>query len=332
MLKKITAIILFYAVLLLGIPYCFCLLTPSASSKEDTLPVSDDFSLAVWSEFSPPETISSYITEKDEVIQTDLEEYIIGVVAAEMPASFEKEALKAQAVAARSYILNKIQTDTKHDNGAVVCNNPSHCKAYLTKDKLRENWGENFDEFYNKVSECVNATEKCVIIYDNKIANALFHSTSSGQTENAKDVWGGDVPYLVSVSSFGDELSPKYHSSVTLTIDEFKQKLKNAYPQINWQDGDMLIGDAQRSDAGGIIFINIANIRLSGSELRNIFSLRSTHIEFDITDSSVTLNVTGNGHGVGMSQYGANYLASQGKNYIEILKTYYTGVEVVKLS
>lgn len=335
MLKKLTAFLLFFTMLTIGIPCAFCFLFTNVKSKTPSqIPLDDSITEIVetWNEFNTPKTIKSFIVEKNEVCEINFEEYIKGVVAAEMPATFEDEALKAQAVAARSYILNKIQTDTKHENGADICNNPSHCKAYSSKEELQEKWGNDFDKFYEKISKCIDDTNNCVMIYDNKIVNALFHSTSSGRTENAKDIWGENVDYLVSVASFGDELSPRYKSSVTMSIEEFKQILKNNYPQISWPDGSQLIGEARRSEAGGIISMDIANITLSGNEIRNIFSLRSTNITFDITDCDVTLNVVGNGHGVGMSQYGANYLATQGKTYIEILKTYYSGVEVVKLA
>ena len=340
MLKKLTALILFFCVIMLLIPYCFCAFLkpvnpgalPSVSNAFSNDAQNENEAVPASNSYCEPETLKSYITDKNEVCEINFEDYIKGVVAAEMPAAFEKEALKAQAVAARSYILSKMQSGTKHENGADVCDNPSHCKAYLPPDKLKQKWGDEFDSFYAKICECCDETKNCVMLYDGKIVNALFHSTSSGKTESARDVWGGDVPYLVSVASFGDELSPRYHSSTAMSINEFKQKLKSAYPDIYWKDGENLIGDAVRSEAGGIITMNIANITLSGSELRNIFSLRSTHIDFDITNDTVTLNVTGNGHGVGMSQYGANYLACQNKTFTEILKTYYSGVEVVRLN
>ncbi len=277
------------------------------------------------------EYVTSYLADKNEVKTFPFEEYITCVVAAEMPASFNEEALKAQAVAARSYIYNKIQTGMTHENGANVCTDVNHCKAYISKDDLKQKWGDDFNAYFEKISNCVKETENMVMIYDGEIIDALFHSTSSGKTENASDIWGKSIPYLVSVSSFGDELSPKFKSSVTVSIDEFKEKIKQAYPESEFDTSKPLIGEAERTNAGTILSIPIGNIILSGAELRKVFSLYSANIDFTVSDTEITMNVSGNGHGVGMSQYGANYLASQSKSFIEILKTYYTGVEVVKL-
>lgn len=330
MLKRLTGTILSALILTVIIPCCFCLIAKNSNPASEKTDQDTDNPIA-QSNITSIDFVNSYITETGKVEKIDFEEYICGVVAAEMPAAFESEALKSQAVAARSYILSKIQSGSSHENGADVCNNPNHCKAYSSKEALLEKWGEDYDKYYGKIEKCVSATKDCVMIYDGKIINAVFHSTSSGQTENAADIWGKDLPYLVSVSSFGDELSPKFASSKTLSLDEFKLSLKNAYPNLEWQDGQLLIGDIQRSNAGSILSIAIGNITLSGSEFRNLFSLYSSNIQFDITDTHITMNVSGNGHGVGMSQYGANYLASQGKSFIEILKSYYTGVEVVRL-
>lgn len=331
MLKKLTAVTLFFIILIVALPYCFCLIFKFPENT-DILSDSEASSGISASDIAAINSVDSYITETDTVENIDFEEYITGVVAAEMPAAFCDEALKAQAVAARSYIISKIQNGQTHENGAIVCNDPTHCKAYSTKEVLKEKWGDEYDKYYGKIEKCVSDTKDCVMIYNDEVINAVFHSTSSGKTENASDVWGQPTPYLISVASFGDELSPKFTSSVSMSIEEFKQSLKAAYPELEWQAGDMLIGEAKRSEAGSIISISIGNIILSGSELRQIFSLYSANINFDITDTTVTMNVLGNGHGVGMSQYGANYLASQGKSFIEILKSYYTGIEVVRLN
>ena len=157
--------------------------------------------------------------------------------------------------------------------------------------------------------------------------SAVFHSTSSGFTENAEDVWGGSVPYLVSVESKGEEESPRYHSERTLSIDEFKSIAEQNIEGIDWSAG--LFGEIQRSEAGGIKTIVVGGVSVKGTDFRFMFDLRSTNIEITETADSVIMQVTGFGHGVGMSQYGANYLASEGMNYVDILKTYYTGVEVL---
>lgn len=281
----------------------------------------------------PVSTITTYIADQDEVKEMDFTEYIKGVVAAEMPASFGDEALKAQAVAARSYILTRMQgyerdgTPSEH-KGAMTCTDPTHCKAWISKEAAYQNWGDSADTYWEKISSDVEATRGIIMTYEGKPVNAVFHSTSSGQTENSKDVWGGDVPYLQSVASPGDELSPKYESSQQMTVDEFKDKVRSAYPEATWEDGAPLIGDIVRSEAGGISSIVLGGVTLRTTQFRNLFSLPSAHVDFEVTDDTVTMNMKGNGHGVGMSQYGANYLANQGMGYVDILKTYYTGVEV----
>ncbi len=339
MFKKIFAVLSFFSIVLIAIPCAFWLFSQKSSVPvENTSTLKESIENSIYNEISTfsgigkPNKITSYIKEQNAVLEIDFEEYIVGVVGAEMPAKFNEEALKAQAVAARSYILNKINSGSSHDNGAVVCNDSTHCKAYLTPEQLKANWGSDYDLYYNKIKNCVFETKDCIMIYNGEIVDAVFHSTSSGKTESSVDVWGKPVPYLVSVASLGEELSPKFHSSLSLSIDEFKSKLKSSYQTLAWADTDQLISSIERSSAGGIINIRFGNTIISGTEFRNLFSLRSTNINFEISDTEITMNVTGNGHGVGMSQYGANYLASQGKNFIEILKSYYSGVEVVKLN
>lgn len=323
-MKKLFFIILFFVLLILFVPYCtVLLLSPPPPTPSPT------------GEFA--RKITAYSTESDSVSEVDFEQYLKGVVAAEMPASFCDEALKAQAVAARSYILRRMQgyerdgAPAEH-KGAMTCDDPSHCKAYLSDSRLRAQWGDEYDNYMKKISDCVDATSGIIMTYDGEIVNAVFHSTSSGSTENAKDVWGGDVSYLVSVKSEGDELSPRFDGEAVVSREEFKSKISAAHSNAHWNDGQELIDDIIRSDAGGIISLCAGGIKLRGSELRTIFSLRSANIEFSYDNDSVIMRTKGNGHGVGMSQYGANYLASTGMDYESILKTYYTGVELEKHS
>lgn len=320
-MKKLAVILCFYIVAILLVPYMIVRLltvvpkTETASGRGE-----------------PIEAITTYAWATGEVSEINFGEYLKGVVAAEMPASFNEEALKAQAVAARSYILTRLQgykrdgTPAEH-NGAMTCDNPDHCKAWTPTDKLREQWGGDFDMYWNKISSCVEQTAGVVMTYDGALVNAVFHSTSSGSTESAKDVWGGDVPYLVSVQSQGDELSPKYSDSVTMSIEEYKNKILDEYPEAAW-DGGELITNITRSSAGGIITLETGGVTIKATQFRTMFSLRSTNIEFSYDEDSITMSTKGNGHGVGMSQYGANYLASTGMGYEDILKTYYTGVDV----
>jgi len=279
----------------------------------------------------PYDSISVYIASLDTVREMEMSQYLKEVVAAEMPAEFEPEALKAQATAARTYLVNRIQAENKdakeRHKGGDICTDSTHCKAWLSEAERKAAWGEeNADAYWKKISDAVESTSGILITYEEKPISALFHSTSSGFTENAVDIWGGSVPYLVSVESKGEENSPRFTSERTLTIEEFKQIAEGNFEGINWEKG--LIGEITRSDAGGIKTIEIGGVTVKGTQFRLCYELRSTNVNLEISQDNITMYVTGFGHGVGMSQYGANYLASQGMDYKEILKTYYTGVEV----
>ncbi len=274
--------------------------------------------------------VKLYLADEGRTIEIDEDDYIKCVVAAEMPADFEPEALKAQSVAARTFLLSRVKawedgTQTDHPD-APVCTDSTHCQAYIPEDKRRESWGGSSDANWDKISSAVEATRGEVITYNGEIISALFHSASASATENAADVWGSDIPYLKSVPTRGDEAAPSFYSSVTVSADEFKRAVEDRVAGTDWTKG--LYGNIARSAAGGIISLDLGGVNVRGTLLRSIFSLRSTNVEFEEHSSDVTMNVKGYGHGVGMSQYGANYLASQGETYDAILKKYYTGVEI----
>ncbi len=302
--------VVFTSMLVLGIPFLMINVAP----ENDT---------------TPTKTVKVFFKDEGKILEMDFEEYIKGVVMAEMPASFEIEALKAQAVAARSYALDKMKT-AKEENGADVCTDYAHCQAYITDEKARSNWGDAADENLRKIEAAVNDTRGMIMTYDDQVVTAVFHSTSSGITENAKDVWGSDVPYLKGVKSVGEELSPKYLSSVTVGIEEFKTALKTHSETIDFKNP--IIGEISRSDSGGVISICLFGESFKGTLIRSLFSLRSTNFDISSDGENVIFNVKGNGHGVGMSQYGANYMASQGETYDKILTTYYTGVKICDMN
>ncbi len=267
--------------------------------------------------------IRLYDSIQDKIIEIDENEYITGVVSAEMPAEFEIEALKAQAVCARTYLKSKKGCDKAKN--ADICNDFSHCQAYKGKDELKDTWKKDYDKNYKKIFDACQMVNDEIIVYNDEPISAVFHSTSSGKTENGKDVWGGDVPYLKSVDSSFDEKSPKYYSSKTISIDEFMEK-------VSCESDDIysVIGKTTTSDGGGVKSIEIGDKVFSGRDIREMFDLNSTNFTLDIFDSNVVFNVLGYGHGVGMSQYGANFMAKDGKNYVEIIKHYYSGVDIIK--
>ena len=267
------------------------------------------------------------------VQEMDLEDYIWGVVAAEMPASFQEEALKAQAVAARTYALNKASGVTKEHPDAQLCDNPACCQAYISPEQAKENWGDNAKANQKKITEAIKATEGQVILYQGKLIDAVFFSSAAGATLDAVEVWGGSVPYLVSVDSPEGEEVPGYHTEVSYTADEFRTVFQKEYPNADLQGKpSSWFGDVVRTSAGSVGSIEVGGVSVKGTVMRTLFSLRSSVFTVEATDTAVTFHVTGNGHGVGMSQYGANELAKEGKNYKDILKWYYTGVTVEKYS
>lgn len=272
--------------------------------------------------------IDVYFAEENKTKTMEMEEYLRGVVAAEMPASFEDEALKAQAVAARSYAVYRMKNPTPEHPGAAVCTDFTHCKAYKSEEELEKSWGKNNELYKEKVKNAVYETAGEVITYNGEVAMAVFHSQSSaGRTENSEDVWGGKVPYLISVESHGEENAPNFYSTAVFGFDEFKEKLLSKEPQAvinSAQD----IGEIRVSEGGSVKSINIGGKDFSGKDIRSLFGLRSSCFKINSDGESVTFEVTGYGHGVGMSQYGANTMAKEGYSYVDILTHYYTGTEV----
>lgn len=278
------------------------------------------------------EMVKVYIKQTDTVCDMDINTYLTGVTAAEMPADFEVEAMKAQAVAARTYLVSHMydsasgNTAEEH-KGAVICTDSTHCQAWVSEQDFKQN-RENADEKWDKITLAVKDTSGEIITYKNKPISAVFFSTSSGRTENAEDVWGKEIPYLKSVKSKGDELSPRYESEENFSIEDFKKKAEEKISGIDWNNG--LFGNIERSKAGGIKTIDIGGVTVKGTDFRTIYGLRSTNAEILEKDNNIKISVKGFGHNVGMSQYGANYLASQGEDYKKILKSYYSGVSIEK--
>jgi len=273
------------------------------------------------------DTISVYFKEENKTKDVKLEDYLVGVVSAEMPASFEIEALKAQAVAARSYAVYKVRSkasDSVHPE-ASVCTDHTHCKAYKSKDEARKSWGKDFEKNSQKIVSAIEATKGEILTYNGEVALAVFHAQTGGEkTENSSDVWGGKLPYLVSVESHSKESSPNFYSSADIPFNEFSEALKKENPltKINSPED---IGEIKRSEGGGVKEITIGGVVFSGAKIRSLFSLRSSCFTIFADKNNVHFEVSGYGHGVGMSQYGANTMALEGYSYKEILMHYYSG-------
>lgn len=270
------------------------------------------------------EKINIRVLKGDNTVENiDLEEYLIGVVSSEVPVSFEEEALKAQAVASRTYALKQIENN-KDQNYDVTDNSLS--QVYSNNEELKEKWGNNYEEYYNKIKKIVEETKGEYISYNNDYIYAFFFSTSNGYTEDNKNVFGADLPYLKIVdSSFDEKESSSFLTETTFSKEEFYNKLSLPFSE------ELQIKNINKSESNRILYFEINNEGFKGREFQKLLGLRSN--DFDIKEDKDNIIVTtkGFGHGVGLSQYGANALAKQNKNYKEILKYYYQGTELKKL-
>lgn len=247
----------------------------------------------------------------------ELETYLIGVVAAEMPASFHIEALKAQAIVARTYALNRMQ------EGKVLTDTIS-TQVYKDNSQLKKTWGNEYNKYYTKIKNAVDSTKGMVVTYQGKYIDAVFHSTSNGYTVDAKDVWGKDIPYLKSVASPFDTSASSFLRETTKQISEIEKSLGiSITPQSQ-------IEITQKDENGRVVQVKIDEHVYSGIEMRTKLGLRSTDFDIIINDNSISFTTKGFGHGVGMSQYGAQGMANNGYNYNQIIKHYYTGVDIEK--
>jgi stage II sporulation protein D len=283
-----------------------------------------------------PKMIKVYNAKTNQVMKIDFEEYLKGVVASEMPANFNEEALKAQAVTARTYLLYRLKKypdgQTEH-NGAPVCTS-THCQVWTSKDDLiashEEGW---YKQYWGKIENSVNSTKGQILTYEGKVIEPLFHSTSGGKTENSEDVFSSSVPYLKSVESPYEGEAPKLHDSVKMTVDEFINKIKSAYGDLNITRDNLKekVQLGQVSKGGKIKTIYIDGTEVTGRDMRSLFNLNSTDFSFVQSGDEIEILTTGYGHGVGMSQWGADGMAENGYNYQQILKHYFTGTEIVSM-
>lgn len=252
------------------------------------------------------------IKRNNEIISIELEEYVTGVVGAEMPAAFETEALKAQAVIARTYALKALSS------GKVLTDNNS-TQNYKNNDELREMWKSNYNNYFNKIKNAVSQTKGQYLSYNGEYIEAVYHSTSNGMTEDASNVWGNFFPYLVSVSSEYDNINPSFMMEKEITYEEISSKL---VMEVNQNTEFNII---EKTQSGRVKKIEINNKVYNGTDFRNILGLRSTDFDIIKNEKGITFVTRGYGHGVGLSQYGANGMAKNGYNYIQILNNYYPG-------
>ena len=333
-MKKIFIYFLILIFICFAIPIIFTQEFSSRTSSQDIVntEVSNE-TIAQEStyDYDKYNTIKLLHTDTDKVEEIQLDEYLYGVVSAEMPASFEEEALKAQAVVARTYTIYKIvNNDGKHGE-ADICDDSGCCQAWISKEDRLEKWDEDKrEENWNKIVDAVNSTQGKIITYEGKPINAFFHSNSGGATEAPIDVWGGSgYPYLQSVATAGEDAYSQYSSEATFSKEEFEEKIKEVHSdfEIDFDEKDCIKVE-EYTDGNRVKTVKIGNLELSGVEVRTIFGLRSANFKVTINDNEIKFEVTGYGHGVGMSQTGADSLAKEGQSYEVIIHHYYTDVEI----
>jgi stage II sporulation protein D len=274
-------------------------------------------------------TITLLHKKTGEIEEANLDEYLCNVVSAEMPATYETQALEAQAIVARTYTIFKI-LNKKHDN-ADICDDSTCCQAWISKEDRLAKWEESTKESnWQKICDAVENTKGKIVTYENQPINAFFHSNSGGTTEIPLNVWGGSgYPYLQSVQTAGEEAYSQYQSEVEFTYDEIIEKIKEKYQDISIDfSNDESIKILEYTESGRVRTVRFGNHEISGVEARTILGLKSANFEISKNDGKIKFSVIGYGHGVGMSQTGADAMAKQGSTAEEIIYHFYTGVEI----
>ena len=266
----------------------------------------------------------------DGVYETNMADYLAGSVAAEMPALFHREALRAQAVAIRTYVLHNRTVRTPNHPQADICIRPDCCEAWLSETELRERWGSSYEENMRKIAEAVYSTDGQYLSYEGQAIQAVFHASSAGKTENSGGVWT-QVPYLVSVSSpETDDTVERLTTTVTLPPEDLGQRIRTVRPEADTDSPpESWLGAVARTDSGRVASVELCGVTLTGTEARRSLGLRSTDFDVSFDGENFVFTVRGYGHGVGMSQQGADLLAENGMDYAEILEHYYPGTELI---
>ena len=288
---------------------------------------------------SADKTVRVWFPEEQKVKTLQLEEYIVGVVAAEMPASFSPEALKAQAIAARTYTLYKAQINKEHGNklhpsDADVCTSPLCCQAWISPKEEVKRWGYINALFYQKkIRDAVSATKGMVITYQGKMIDPVYHSTCGGHTEDAKEVWQNDTPYLKGVECKYDKDSPKYSTKVEVSLKDIDKAFGTNISKLHWYSLQRLVSPIKvlsNTNGGRVKKIKIGNKTFTGTEVRSRLGLNSAKFSVQVKRTGLVFTVKGYGHGVGMCQYGAGGMAKTGATAEDILNHYYKDIKIVK--
>lgn len=302
---------------------------PTSEKTPETQFVDDETVKTDSDEIEKEDTISVFMTSDNKAEVMDMRDYIIGAVSAEVPASYDDDAIKAQALAAVTFAEYRKQNGGEEDiDGADISDDSSRHQGYMSKEEMQEKWGEAFDTYYEKVSDAVDDVLGKVITYDGEPIMAAYHAISSGKTESAENMWGKNIAYLRSVDSEWDKDSTRYSSEVIITSGELKDLLEDVEKADFSGDESDWIKIKNTSESGTVLEAEICGVRMTGMEIRNLLSLRSPTFEVEYNDGDFIFSVCGYGHGVGMSQNGANCMAQDGKTYEEIIAHYYPGTVI----
>jgi len=273
------------------------------------------------------DTITVLRASSGKTEQVDMTDYLIGAVANEMPASFHIEALKAQAVACHTYALWILKNaDNPGSEFGDISDSSGKHQGYLNKSEMKEKWGDSYEKYYNRISDAVKEVKEEYLEYNGEPILAVFHALSSGTTSDCEDVWGDEIPYLKSVPAPGDKLSAQLDSEEKFTGEELMEKLGIK------EEKNKLISDFKTADSGYVTKIIIGDKSYTGREIRRLLDLRSPNFTYKQNKDNYVFSVKGKGHGVGMSQYSADFMARQGSSYKEILSHFYNGAEIKKVS
>ena len=336
-MKKIYIILFMLIFCTFAIPIIFTKNTVSGKAKNDTndnLENATEEIQMIDYDYKQYDTIKLLHADTGEIEELPLDTYLLGVVSAEMPANFEQEALNAQALVARTYTIYSIVHNKNKHGDADICDDSGCCQAWISKEDRMARWDEaERENNWRKIEIAVNTTAGKIITYNGEVIDAFFHSNSGGTTEAPVNVWGGtNYPYLQSVETAGEDAYSQYSSEVVITKEELKNKIleKHADFSIDYSQSDC-IQILEYTESGRVKTIKIGNLNLSGVEVRTLLGLRSANFEVSIDGDNIKFSVKGYGHGVGMSQTGADSMAKQGSNYEKIVKHFYTGVEITEM-
>lgn len=279
------------------------------------------------------EYISVMSASTGDIEKIKLREYVIGSVAAEMDAVYHSEALKAQAVASYTYAKKTREQNEKHKDSSLgdsdITDSPDTHQGYINEEQRKEKWGDKFEEYEKKIEAAVDEVFGYYLTYNGETALAVYHSISAGKTQSAKTMWSSEIPYLSSVASPGDKLSPSYTEKKYFEESQFKKLAKECGVSLG-SDTDKWVGELTEADSGYVMSVRLGSTEVSSSKFREVFGLKSLCFDIKHSDENFIITTYGHGHGVGMSQYGADYMARQGSSWQEILEHYYVGTEIEK--